>query len=94
MTDKGDDPNVPFVIEAAIARDRMLVPVFTPEFDFGDIERFLPADTAAALRGFNMLEIPPKYFKYAIQELAENFDAVIDQLVALHRHRAATIGIA
>jgi very-short-patch-repair endonuclease len=28
------------------------------------------------------------------QELAENFDAVIDQLVALHRHRAATVGVA
>lgn len=28
------------------------------------------------------------------QELAEDFDAVIDQLVALHRHRTATVGVA
>ena len=60
-------------IEAAIDQDRMLVPVFTPGFDLGDIDKFLPAETAQTLRRFNMLEIPPKYFKYAIQELAENY---------------------
>ncbi len=60
-------------IEAALATDRMLVPVYAPEFDFDDIERYLPETTAKALRGFNMLEIPTKYFKYAINELAENY---------------------
>ena len=60
-------------IEAALDRDRMLVPVFTPDFDFEDIDRYLPKETALALRDFNMLEIPPKYFKQAIQELAENY---------------------
>ena len=66
-------------IEAALESDRMLVPVFTPEFEFEDIEHYLPEKTASALRGFNMLEIPPKYFKYAIQELAENYLTHIDR---------------
>lgn len=69
------DPNDWFrqELEAAIDLGRTLVPVYTPEFDFDDIERFLPDTTAAALRSYNMLEIPPKFFAAAVDMLAENY---------------------
>ncbi len=58
-------------IEEALALGRVLVPVYTPEFDFDEIDRYLPEGTAEHLRRFQMLEIPPRYFKYAIAELAD-----------------------
>jgi tetratricopeptide (TPR) repeat protein len=60
-------------IEESLRLRRVLVPVTTPGFDIEDIDRYLPPDTAAALRRFNMVEIPPRYFKYAIAELASKY---------------------
>ncbi len=60
-------------LEQGIATGRVLVPVCTPEFDPDDIDRYLPSDTAGALRRFNMLEIPSRYFKYAVADLAEKY---------------------
>ena len=61
------------VIEEALANDRVVVSVHTPEFDVDEIDRYLPEATAEGLRRFQMLEIPPRYFKYAIGELADKF---------------------
>jgi thiosulfate dehydrogenase len=57
-------------IEETLARDRVLVPVHTPELDFDEIDLYLPEETAERLRRFQMLEISSWYFKYAITEPA------------------------
>jgi tetratricopeptide (TPR) repeat protein len=56
-------------IEHAMSVKRSFVPVHTPEFDFADIDKYLTPDVAGALKRFNMLEIPHRYFKYAMQEV-------------------------
>ena len=60
-------------IEQALATDRRIVPVHTPNFDFGDLEQFLPDDLGEEVQRFNALELPQKWFKYAAQQLVEEF---------------------
>ena len=60
-------------IEEALRLDRVLVPVYTPDFDFGDIELYLPRRTAEALINTSMLVIQPSYFKEAIAKLADEY---------------------
>jgi len=62
-------------IEHALSLNRMLVPLHTPEFDFEDLQRYLP-HVAGQIKAFNMVELPTnqlKYFKYAMQDVVENY---------------------
>jgi tetratricopeptide (TPR) repeat protein len=56
-------------IEHAMGLNRRFIPVHTPEFNFADIDTYLSAEVATALKRYNMLEIPHRYFKYAMQEV-------------------------
>ena len=60
-------------IEQALATRRMVVPAHTPNFDFDDFERFLPAGMAQEVQRFNAQELPQKFFKFAVQQLVEEF---------------------
>jgi hypothetical protein len=60
-------------IEHALATTRMIVPVQRPSFDYTDAERFLPDDLGRELRRFNGQELPQRWFKYAVQQRAEEF---------------------
>jgi tetratricopeptide (TPR) repeat protein len=51
----------------------VIVPVHTPTFDYGDIERLLPESLAHDLQRFNGQELPHRWFKFAVQELVEEF---------------------
>ncbi|MEP7285484.1 MAG: tetratricopeptide repeat protein, partial [Chloroflexota bacterium] len=60
-------------MEYAMQLRRMFVPLYTPEFAFIDIDQYLPPALAAYLKSYNMMEIPPRFFKYALQEVRERF---------------------
>ncbi len=60
-------------IEQAVTTQRVIVPVHTPNFDFGDFERFLPPALGQEIRRFNGQELPQKWFKFAVQQLIEEF---------------------
>ena len=60
-------------IEHAVSTSRMIVPVHTPNFDFGDLVRFLPKGLGETVRRFNGLELPQRYFETAVQELVDEF---------------------
>jgi tetratricopeptide (TPR) repeat protein len=60
-------------IEYALSLKRAIVPLHTPEFDFGDVDRYLPAATAAELKRFNAVEIPHRYFRYAMTDVRTRF---------------------
>jgi tetratricopeptide (TPR) repeat protein len=60
-------------IEQALATQRVIVPAYTPNFDFGDIERFLPDDLGGEVKRFNAQELPQKWFKFAVGQLVEEF---------------------
>jgi tetratricopeptide (TPR) repeat protein len=56
-------------IEHAIELQRLIIPLHTPEFSLADIDRFLSPEIAATLKTYNMVEVPHRYFKYAMQEV-------------------------
>ncbi len=60
-------------IEQALATNRMIVPANTPGFDFDDFERFLPEDIGPVVGRFNALELPQRWFKFAVQQLVDEF---------------------
>ena len=60
-------------IEQAISTRRVIVPVHTPNFDFGDLERLLPDGLGDTVRRFNGQELPQRWFKFAVQQLVEEF---------------------
>ena len=60
-------------IEQALMTRRVIVLVHTPNFDFGDLERFLPGDLGQQVGRFNGQELPLKFFKFAVQQLVEEF---------------------
>ena len=86
-------------IEQALTTKRMIVPAHTPNFDFGDFERFLPDDVGREVRRFNAQELPQRWFKFAVQQLVEEFlvpteiEAVVptaeEQAVVDRLHKAA-----
>ncbi len=45
-------------IEHALSLKRVIVPLHTPEFNFGDFDTYLPVATAAELKRVNAVEIP------------------------------------
>jgi tetratricopeptide (TPR) repeat protein len=60
-------------MQHAVSTSRIVIPVYTPNFDFNDFDRFVPGDLGRVLRGFNGLELPQRWFKYAVQQLVEEF---------------------
>jgi tetratricopeptide (TPR) repeat protein len=60
-------------MEQALTTQRMVVPVHTPNFDFGDFERFLPSSVGQEVRRFNAQELPQRWFKFAVQQLVDEF---------------------
>lgn len=58
-------------IEHALELGRTIVPIITHQFEWSDIDRFLPADTAKQFARWNGVEIPKslRQFKYAAQDL-------------------------
>jgi predicted TPR repeat methyltransferase len=60
-------------IEQAVVTQRMIVPVHTPNFDFGDISRFLPEQFGETVRRFNAQELPQRWFTFAVQQLVQEF---------------------
>jgi len=60
-------------IEQALATNRVIVPANTPGFDFDDFERFLPEDVGSEVRRFNAQELPQRWFKFAVEQLVEEF---------------------
>jgi tetratricopeptide (TPR) repeat protein len=69
-------------IEQALATDRLVVPVYTPAFDFDDVARFLPSAVAEEVARFNGLEVPQQWFKYAVVKLVDEFLVPIGVQVA------------
>jgi tetratricopeptide (TPR) repeat protein len=65
-------------IEKAFATHRIIVPVFTPNFDFSDLERFLPAALGEELARYNAQELPQRWFKYAVQQLTDEFLLLVE----------------
>ena len=60
-------------IQHAVLNERVIVPVYTPNFDFNDFDRFLPGDLGATVRRFNAEELPQRWFKFAVAQLVEEF---------------------
>jgi tetratricopeptide (TPR) repeat protein len=60
-------------IDQAVATQRVVVPVYTPSFDFSDIERLLPDELGQTVRRFNGQELPQRWFRFAVQQLVEEF---------------------
>ena len=56
-----------------LATNRVIVPANTPGFDFDDLERFLPEGIGPEVRRFNAQELPQRWFKFAVQQLVEEF---------------------
>jgi tetratricopeptide (TPR) repeat protein len=68
-------------INHALRLHRILLPLHTPNFNFADLDRYLPERTAAQLKRFNMVKIPEvteRWFKYALQDISERFLQPID----------------
>jgi hypothetical protein len=65
-------------IKHALETERTIVPVHTSEFDFGDLERFLPRGLGRELARFNSVELSHRWFKQAVQELVEKFLTPVD----------------
>ncbi len=60
-------------IEQALKTQRMIVPVHTPNFDFGEFTRFLPNDLGEEVKRFQAQELPQKWFNQAVEQLVEEF---------------------
>lgn len=60
-------------VEYAILHQRKVIPVYTPEFAFSDIDKFLPDWIATELKRYHAVEIPHRYFRLAMQEIRTKF---------------------
>ena len=60
-------------IETAIESDRLIIPVYTPNFELKSLRGDLPGRLGETLLRYNAQELPHKLFKYAVQELVEEF---------------------
>ena len=60
-------------IEKALGTGRVMVPAYTPNFEFADFQRFLPGEVGQQVVGFNGQELSQKWFKSAVQQLVEEF---------------------
>jgi tetratricopeptide (TPR) repeat protein len=60
-------------IDHALAKERVIIPAYTPNFDFGDFDRCLPKEVGRSVRRFNGQELSQKWFEYAVKQLVEEF---------------------
>ncbi len=63
-------------IEYALALGRMIVPLYTDEFDWLDIDRYLPDAVASELKRYQGVPLPTqhlRFFRYAMQDLRGRF---------------------
>jgi tetratricopeptide (TPR) repeat protein len=60
-------------IETAVRSGRRIIPVHTREFDFADIDRYLPPAIASEMRRWNAVEINDRYFRYVIEEIGTKY---------------------
>ncbi len=60
-------------IEEALRLNRMILPLYTPEFNFGDMDSYLPPDVARELKRFQAVEIPYKYFQQTMQDIRTRY---------------------
>jgi tetratricopeptide (TPR) repeat protein len=68
-------------IEHAMNKTRQIIPLHTPDFDFGDIDTFLPGDIARELKRWNAIEIPQKQFRLVMRDVRERILKPIDLAV-------------
>ena len=62
-------------IEHAVSKKRLLVPLYTPDFDFKDLDHYLP-HLATTIRAYNMVELPTqnmKWFRYTLRDVVETY---------------------
>ena len=55
--------------QRAIGTKRVVVPLFTAQFDFADLNAYLPAPIAAELRNFHGVELSTTWFNEVIRRL-------------------------
>lgn len=69
-------------ITEALDLGRIIVPLYTPEFQFDDIDKYLPPKIAFELKRFQAVKIPHEYFRYAMQDVRARFlkPVVLDNL--------------
>jgi hypothetical protein len=66
-------------IEEAVATKRVIILAYAPGFDIqGEFDRHLPGPLGQEVRRFQGLEMPQKWFKYAVQELVNKYLLPID----------------
>lgn len=65
-------------IEYAMNENRQIVPLHTPDFNFGDIDKFLPGLIARELKRWNAIEIPHKQFRLVMRDVRERILTLID----------------
>ncbi len=91
-------------IEQALRCKRMVVPLYTPDFEFHNIDTFLPNHIAPEFKRYNAVVIPQRYFRWAMQDVRERFLKPVDipttptpkrdiQIVARKLAKAATAPI-
>lgn len=62
-------------IDHALGQNRIIVPLFTSNFKFADLKRYIP-DIAEKIKAFNGMRLDNRnmqYFQYALRDLVENF---------------------
>jgi tetratricopeptide (TPR) repeat protein len=60
-------------IAHALTTERVIIPAYTPNFDFKDYERYLPRALGHEVARFNGQKLDQKWFKFAVQQLADEF---------------------
>jgi tetratricopeptide (TPR) repeat protein len=60
-------------IEMAVASRRLIVPVYTPTFDLSTLASALPDGLGHTIAEYQAVELPHKYFRFAVQQLAEEY---------------------
>jgi hypothetical protein len=56
-------------ISEALRLERIIIPLHSTEFDFSEIDQFLPKPIAQELKRFNAIEIHQRYFDASIAEI-------------------------
>ena len=63
--------------DEAIRLKRVIVPLYTAEFKWDDLKKFVP-DIADEIQGFNAIELPKRFFSHALMELRQRYLLPID----------------
>lgn len=65
-------------ITQAVALQRIIIPLVSPNFSFDETERFLPGNVAAEVHRANAVNIPHDYFQAAMDRLRTRFLKPVD----------------